>query len=303
VFTRVHQHLREKGSFPSVNRHAERQVQRNVEDDEQIDMVQQTRTSTRRISARLCIPCMRFWRMLFTDGMYPYHIQRVQHLEPADICSRLDLCRWINSNPHVIRYVLFTDEALFMRDGVNSTRNSYLWGHDNPHGTIESNYQHRSSVNVWCGFIGDQLIGPFIFPQRLTGAIYANILRDELPALVENVPLQMYYQHDGAPPHFSQVVRQYLDHKFPNRWIGRRGTQNWPPWSPDLNPLDYHAWGYMKAMVYEQKGNTREELVHRIFSAARSINNAAVLRKVTSYLVTRVRKCMQADGGHFENLL
>ena len=41
VFTRVPQHLREKGSFPSVNRHAERQVQRNVEDDEHIiDMVQ-----------------------------------------------------------------------------------------------------------------------------------------------------------------------------------------------------------------------------------------------------------------------
>ena len=133
-------------------------------------------------------------------------------------------------------------------------------------------------VNVYCHrvttqlqliniiIIGDQLIGPYIFPQRLTGDIYANILRDELPALLENVPLQtrlqMYYQHDGAQPHFSQVVRQYLVHKFQNRWIGRGGTQNWPPQSPDLNPLDYHVWGYMKAMVYEQKVNTREELVH-----------------------------------------
>src|SRR5215470_8490081 len=63
VFTRVHQHLREKGSFPSVNRHAERQVQRNVEDDEHIiDMVQRSpRTSTRRISARLRIPRMSVW--------------------------------------------------------------------------------------------------------------------------------------------------------------------------------------------------------------------------------------------------
>ena len=59
----------------------------------------------------------------------------------------------------------------------------------------------------------------------------------------------------------------------------------------------------MKAMVYEHKVNTREVLLHRILSAARSINNAAALRKVTSSLVTRVRKCMEADGGHFENLL
>jgi hypothetical protein len=117
-------------------------------------MVQRSpRTSTRRISARLRIPRMRVWRTLFTDGMYPYHIQRVQHLEPADMCSRLDLCRWINSNPRVIRNVLFTDEAHFTCDGVNNTRNSHLWGHDNPHGTIESNYQHRFSVNVWCGVV------------------------------------------------------------------------------------------------------------------------------------------------------
>ena len=77
VFTRVHQHLREKFSFQSVNRHAERQVQRNLEHDEHIiDIVQRSpHTCTRRISARLPIPRMRVWRTLFTEGMYPYHIQ------------------------------------------------------------------------------------------------------------------------------------------------------------------------------------------------------------------------------------
>jgi hypothetical protein len=71
----------------------------------------------------------------------------------------------------------------------------------------------------------------------------------------------MYYQLDGAPAHFDQVVRQYLNHKFPNRWIGCGGAQSWPPQSPDLNPLDYHVWGYMKAMVYAHKMNKREELL------------------------------------------
>jgi len=46
----------------------------------------------------------------------------------------------------------------------------------------------------------------------------------------------------------------------------------------------------------------REELLQRILSAARSINNAAVLHKVASSLVTRVRKCIQAAGGHFKQL-
>jgi len=51
----------------------------------------------------------------------------------------------------------------------------------------------------------------------------------------------------------------------------------------------------MKAMVYAHKLNTREELLQQIFSAA-------VLHNVTSSLVTRVRKCIQADAGHFEQL-
>jgi hypothetical protein len=195
--------------------------------------------------------------------------------------------------------------AHFTHVGVNNTRNSHLWDRDNPHGTVKSNYQHHFSINVWCGVIGDQLIGPNIFPQCLTGDIFANFLQDELPALLENVPLQtwqqMFYQHDGAQPHCSLVLRQYLNHEFPNQWIGHGSEQNRPPQSLDLNLLDYHVWGYMKTIVYTHKVNMRE-LLQQILSAARSINDSAVLRKVTSSLVTRVRKCMEADGGHFENL-
>jgi len=58
----------------------------------------------------------------------------------------------------------------------------------------------------------------------------------------------------------------------------------------------------MKAMVYEHKLSTSEELLQQILSAARSINNAALLCKVTSSLVTGVRKFIQADEGHFKQL-
>jgi len=104
VFSSVHQHLAEKGSLPSVNRRAERQVQRNLEEGENIiDRVQRSpRTSTRRISAPFCVSRMRVWRTLHTEGMYSYHIQRFQHLEPADMCSRLELCFWINYNSHIV---------------------------------------------------------------------------------------------------------------------------------------------------------------------------------------------------------
>jgi len=33
---------------------------------------------------------------------------------------------------------------------------------------------------------------------------------------------------------------------FKNRWIGRDGPTPWPPRSPDITPLDFFLWGYVK---------------------------------------------------------
>jgi hypothetical protein len=71
----------------------------------------------------------------------------------------------------LIHNILFTDVAQFTRDGGNKTRTFHLWDSDDPHGTVESNYEHLFAVEVWYGGIGDQLIGPYILPQRVTGDI------------------------------------------------------------------------------------------------------------------------------------
>jgi len=63
------------------------------------------------------------------------------------------------------------------RDVYNNTRNSHLWDRENPHGNVESNYQHLIVLKVWCGVIGDKLIGLYIFTLRLTGDIYAKLLQ------------------------------------------------------------------------------------------------------------------------------
>jgi len=109
------------------------------------------------------------WRTLHSEVMYPDHVQRLQHLRPDDFAERLNFCKWLNGNRQLHRYIMFTDEEQFNRDGVNNTHNSHVWGDENPHTTVESNFQQRFSVNVCCAVLDDQLIGPFIFEGRLTG--------------------------------------------------------------------------------------------------------------------------------------
>ncbi|KAK3878424.1 hypothetical protein Pcinc_017008 [Petrolisthes cinctipes] len=131
---------------------------------------------------------------------------------------------------------------------------------------------HSCAINVWCGMVGDQLIGPHIFEGRLTGEVYLKFLRDELPCLLEDVLLKtrqrIIFQHDGAPAHYTNRVNEYLHQEFPGRWIDRGGPYPWPARSPDLTPLDFHHWGYMKSLVYKKKVNSREELLQEIKEAA-----------------------------------
>jgi hypothetical protein len=44
-------------------------------------------------------------------GFYPYHIQRIQNLEPADMARPLEVCGWVAIHSHLGCYILFTDEA------------------------------------------------------------------------------------------------------------------------------------------------------------------------------------------------
>jgi len=310
VFTRIHQTLRDTGSLPSVSVQSEREVVRTINTRENIlEMVQRSpRLSTRRMASRIGVSRMQVWRTLHEEDLYPYHDQRVQHLEPGDHAQRMDLCHWIKAHPELLSVILFSDEASFTRDGVNNLRNVHTWSHNNPHETSVTNFQKRFSVNVWCGVLGNRLIGPFVFHNNLTGNTYEAFLRNELPCLLEDIPLmirsQMYFQHDGAPPHYTRHVRDYLDESFPNRWLGRGGPVAWPPRSPDLTPLDYYLWGHMKTLVYETKVDSREALRDRIFAAAEHIrNHPGNTASATQSLLMRAENCIAAGGGHFEQLL
>ena len=179
-------------------------------------MVQRSpRLSTHRMASRVGLSRMNVWRTLHEENLYPYQYQRVQHLEPGDHAKRMDLCHWLNAHPELFNAILFTDEASLTRDGINTLRDVHTWAHRNPHATCVTHFQRRFSLNVWCGMLGKRLIRPFVCDNNLTGNTDEAFLRNELPGLLEDIPLmimsQMYFQHDGATPHYTKRVRELLN--------------------------------------------------------------------------------------------
>ena len=129
---------------------------------------------------------------------------------------------------------------------------------------------------------------------------YIIFIRDILPKMLENVPLQirqrLWLQHDGAPAHFALNVREYLNYVFPKRWIWRGGPVQWPSRSPDLTPMDFFIWGEMKCLVYETPIDTPEELVSRVAKAA------AIIRETQSF-ARGCQLCINVNGRNFQQLL
>jgi hypothetical protein len=86
----------------------------------------------------------------------------------------------------------------------------------------------------------------------ITGIVYLDMLEQFLiPQLDEDDQEgHIHFQQDGAPLHYLEAVREYLDTRFLGRWIGRAAPIAWPPRSPDLTPLYFFFWGFVKDRVY-----------------------------------------------------
>lgn len=61
----------------------------------------------------------------------------------------------------------------------------------------------------------DKIVDLYIFPDNATLAVYLHSLRNILPKLSKDIPLEIrrnfIYREDGAPPHFSREVRNLLN--------------------------------------------------------------------------------------------
>lgn len=210
-------------------------------------------------------------RILRANILHPYHIVLHQALLDIDFDRWLDHCQWLREmyreNPNFLNHVLWTDEATFSSDGQVNLHNMHYSSTENPHWMREVDHQHKWCLNVWCGILSDRIIGPFIFDGHLNAESYLSFLTDELPLLLEDTSLEtrrtMWFQHDGCPAHYAQIVRCHLDNKFPHRWIGRGSLFPWWARSPDLTVLDFYLWGRIKGLIYQIRPTTRDNMIQQ----------------------------------------
>jgi hypothetical protein len=228
----------------------------------------------------------------------------VQQLNDDDPDRRVGFCEkilaMVEEDNSILDKIIWTDETIFKLNGHINRHNSIYWASENLGINIERDF-NVTGISVWIGLSSYDVIGPFFFSSTVTGESYVEMLQDYFqPAIADWPDLNdFWYQHDGAPDHYSRIAREYLDEMLPGRWMGRRGPVQWPPRSLDLSPPDLFAWVVVKNAVYSKKPTSIDQLQNDIINAFQQIS-IDLCKKVCRSIESRLHKCIQADSLHFE---
>lgn len=245
-------------------------------------------------------------KVLKRNKIHPYKPVFNHFLEVGDEAKRLDFCLWVGSMKNGFhKKIMFSDESTFSTNGVVASQHARYWSDSNPHFRIPHRRQYFTKVNVWCAISYHGIIGPYFFDTSCNANSYLDVLTNFLDGELENLPLEyrrsFYFQQDGCPAHYAANVRQWLDHTFPEQWIGRQGPVEWPPRSPDLTIMDFFLWGRLKQIVYRESltDYNIDQLKDAIRDAVTSISLDEVRRSYDE-LLFRLKTCAQYGGSVFE---
>jgi inhibitor of nuclear factor kappa-B kinase subunit alpha len=236
-------------------------------------------------------------------GLHPYKLQKAQFLTDQNKATRLQrskalIARVAGQN---FEEILFTDEKIFTVESFHNHQNDRIWSLESPGSSaVVSHRQHPASLMVWAGICATGKT-PLVFVEegvKINKDVY---LQRILLDVVEPWAIQHFgnrpwtFQQDSAPAHRARQVQDWCRDHFPS-FIS---SEEWPPYSPDLNPMDYSVWSILEARAcakpHKSLGALRCSLEEQW--AKISVDE---LRRISENFPKRLKMCIKAKGGIFE---
>ena len=123
--------------------------------------------------------------------------------------------------------------------------------------------------------------------------LYIEVLKEELNPMLRRLGLRpgdYTFQEDGDPKHQSLFTKAYKTKR------GLNFIEDWPPNSPDLNPIE-NPWAIIKSRTYGQKPVTLEERQVFLYEEWRRLERMNLLRNLIHSMPRRIKAVLKARGG------
>lgn len=137
-------------------------------------------------------------------------------------------------------------------------------------------------------------LGPLVALEGMQNQhTYIDLLKDylidELQAAREQYGVNLVFMQDNAPCHKSRLVTRFLAEQ-------RVRTLDWPPQSPDLNPIE-NLWSVIKRRRQAKYGlpTSREELIQQVFDIWENIDDT-VLNNLLKSIDKRLSEVIRLGG-------
>ena len=199
--------------------------------------------------------------------------------------------KYVNKGREFWSKVLFTDETrIAIRNDSSKTRLRRKTG-ERLH-FVTPTVKHPPAVMMWGAFAANG-VGRIRFLEKnetCNSAWYLKVLDKQVRWSASLLFQRAFYlQDDGAPCHRSKAVKEF---------VRRQGwkTLDWPPQSPDLNPIE-NVWSLLKKRVWSHNFNSTTELKARIISVWNQGLEKELLEKLAYSMSDRLRAVVKARGG------
>lgn len=201
---------------------------------------------------------------------------------------------------------MFSDEKLFTIEQHLNRQNDRVWSKTKSSVDADllrvTRRQKPSSVMVWAGVTASGRTPLVFVPEgvKINAQKYQEIILEGClkPWAQSHFGKKSFtFQQDSAPAHKARTTQAWLQANVPS-FI--KATE-WPPNSPDLNPLDYSIWGILESKVCSARHKDLDSLKCALKKAWNEIPQEVVRASAESFN-ERLKLLIKSKGGYFENL-
>ena len=268
------------------------------------------RTPT-EISAELGIPVTTVQRIVDEDlNLEPLKKRKVQLLSDQDIEKRLVRSKRLLRiyTRAVLETAFFSDEKIFKVRQQYNVQNDRVYV---PKGTRKRDVDPERLLAERAGFPQQIMVSlaisragksPIFFVEpgtKVNAQYYCDVLLKEMiPAMNRLAKRKEYlFMQDGARAHTAKITLGMLANQ---KYLNLLQPSDWPPNSPDLNPVDFCVWGILERNVYRgRKITSIEELKEAIVEEWAKISQDVIDSCIDAFR-DRLNRVIKAEGRHIE---